>query len=292
VTPVALPTLLRRRLEVNVLRTKVHVGIALSGGIDSCSVLAACLRRGMRPTLISYTPSTHESTDYQYAKNNAALLGLPFYGAKVDMRPARLEYLARYLTSMGYRTKMQVESLAPMVSIAQMAQAAGVAVLYTGDQADGYYINGNWISRNYDRAQGIPGPERTHVREDPDAERIDKLRDLYWDQDRGNCAAVEQVCAAFGVRAVMPYRDPKMRELFRGYHWREVNEPRLKEPVWQAYPELRAEGVGGIWVRPAPVNLHRGDSRFAEMMGKTMLELFPAYKTPLGVYGAMARGEL
>jgi asparagine synthetase B (glutamine-hydrolysing) len=247
----------------------------------------------MRPVIISYTPDTHESTDHAYARTNAALLDLSFYSAEVSTKPADLEALARTVIGHGYRTKMQVESLAPMVLIAEVAAAAGVSVLYTGDQADGYYINGNWISRNYDRAQGIPGPERQHVREDGNSTRIDALRRIYWDEDRGNCGAVQAICAEASVRAIMPYRDERIAAAFSGTHWREVNEPRLKEPAWQAFPELRTEGTQGIWVREKPVNLHRGDSLFAEVMGRKLMERFPGpWRTPTGLYAAMARGEV
>lgn len=284
---------LRKALMFEVAKLpRKGVGIALSGGVDSCSLLAACLAVGVRPTVISYTPHTHESTDYQYARSNATLLGLPFHGVSVDVRPRSLEYLARFVIRLGYRTKMQVESLAPMVRIAEAANSVGVQVLITGDQADGYYINGNWISRNYDRAQGIPGPLRQHVKTDLNAVRIDELRRIYWEEDRGNCAAVQAVCAEYSVSTAMPYRTELVRKLFAGKHWREVNEPRLKEPAWQAFPELRTDTVNGIWTRKTPVNLHRGDSEFSETMGRTLLSRFPQYKTPLGVYGGMARGEI
>ncbi len=288
-----LPSLLRRRLEMNVRRRNVKVGIALSGGVDSCSVLAACLRQGMSPVIFSYTPETHESTDHQYARINARNLGLRFVSVPVAMNVEGLEALARTVISFGFRTKMQVESLAPMVEIARRASTEGVNVLLTGDQADGYYINGNWISRNYDRSQGIPGPQRQHVKEDQDCKRIDVLRGLYWEEDRGNCGPIMQICASVGVRAVMPYRDERVAALFAGTHWREVNEPRLKEPAWQAFPDMTVtRGVGGILVREKPVNLHRGDSMFSETMGRKLLEAYPGYRSPLGVYGAMARGEV
>lgn len=292
------PGLLRRALERNVRKAtsglrNEEVGIALSGGVDSCSLLAACLRVGVRPVVFSYTPDTHVSTDHDYAMNNSLLHDLRFHSVPFHMTGDCFEWSARKVIELGYRTKMQVESLAPMTRIAEVAAWAKVKVLLTGDQADGFYINGNWISRNYDRAQGIPGPQRKHVREDGDAKRIDVLRGIYWDEDRGNCGAVGRVCESYGVQAVFPYRDQKIAHLFRGLHWREVNEPRLKEPAWQAFPEMHIGGRSdGIFVRPTPVNLHRGDSRFAETMGRTLMARFPGpWKTPTGLYAAMARGE-
>jgi asparagine synthetase B (glutamine-hydrolysing) len=290
----ALPSLLRRELVNSVRFAKgKRVGLALSGGVDSCSILAACTLAGVEPVVLSYTPATHESTDYRYAADNAAMLGLPFLPVRVDMGPDNLERLARFVIMRGYRTKMQVESLAPMVAIAEVAHRHNIHYLLTGDQADGYYINSNWFSRNYDRAHGVPGPERHPVREDADAKRIDELRDLYWEEDRGNCEAVSRMLEDFSIMGVMPYRNRKIAAAFRGKHWREVNLPRLKEPVWQAFEDCMSMTSGrDIAVRRVPVNLHRGDSRFADTLGKTLHTKYPQYKTPLGVYGGIARGEI
>lgn len=272
------------------LPRSTRVGIALSGGIDSCLVLAALLRKKVRPEVFTYTPSTHESTDYEYARGNAEALGLTFHPVRVRMDQPSLVTLARAVAHRGYRTKMQVESLSPMLKVVQAASRAGIQVLYTGDQADGFYINGNWISRNYDRSQGVPGRLRKHVKEDSDTTRIDKLREIYWQEDRANCAALSALAKECNVRAAMPYRNVALLEAFQGTHWREINAPRLKEASWQALGRLDAHR--SIMVRPKPENLHRGDTRFAESMGAAVLLEYPQYKTPLGVYGAMARGDI
>ena len=284
-----------RRALVNqaVNLPRKNIGIALSGGVDSCTLLAACLRASVRPIVLSYTPDTHTSTDFLYAKHNAEKLGLPFIPVHFPMTREGFEGAARRVIRLGYKTKMQVESMAPMTAIAKTASKYGVEVLLTGDQADGYYINGNWISRNYDRARGIPGIERKHVRYDQDAKRIDDLRHIYWTEDRGNCLAVQKLCAKYGVQAVMPYRFHRIRDAFAGKHWREVNEPRLKEPAWQAFPEMGLERTADIWVRPTPMNLHRGDTMFAQVMGQTLMGAMPGpWRTPTGLYSAMARGEV
>jgi asparagine synthetase B (glutamine-hydrolysing) len=282
---------LRRCLQEETKQKRgARIGIALSGGVDSCSVLGALLDNGIRPVVVSYTPDTHESTDHAYAARTAAVLSLPFHSAVVAMSPENLEREARVLTRRGYRTKLEVECLAPMLEVLRTAEEVGVGVLYTGDQADGYYINSNWMARNYDRAQGIPGYLRKPVSADADAKRIDELRRIYYEEDRSCSGALVALGKEMGLEVRVPYRALTMRQAFHGTHWRDVNTPRLKEPVWLAYGHHFNRTFP---VRPKPVNLHRGDSRFAETMGRALMARLPGpWRTPTGLYAAMARGEI
>ncbi len=266
------------------------IGIALSGGVDSCSVLAALLDNGVSPHVISYTPSTHESTDYRYAKQTAARLSLPFHRAVANMEGVRLEYNARVLTKRGYKTKLEVECLSPMLEVLRVAWEMDIEFLFTGDQADGYYINNNWMARNYDRARGIPGYLRKPVSDDKDTARIDDLRRIYYEEDRSCSGALQVLGKEMGIEVRVPYRTMAMRQAFHGTHWRDVNTPRLKEPVWLAYSHHFNKTFD---VRDKPVNLHRGDSFFAVEMGQRLMQRFPGpWRTPTGLYAAMARGEV
>jgi len=267
-----------------------RIGIALSGGVDSCSVLGALLDNGIVPVVVSYRPDTHDTIDHQYAEQTSEACGLTFVSAVVPMDVHSLKHDAQVLTKRGYKTKLQVECLAPMLGVLRAADRAGVSILYTGDQADGYYINNNWMARNYDRAHGVPGPQRKPVSEDRDSQRIDELRRIYWEEDRSCSQALVALGKEIGVQVRVPYRSPAMRQAFRGTHWRDVNTPRLKEPVWLAYDSHFNRTFP---VRDKPTNLHRGDTMFAETMGRTLMAHLPGpWRTPTGLYAAMARGEV
>lgn len=267
------------------------VAVALSGGVDSTSVLSAFLQVGIRPSLISYTPSTHDSTDFMMAASVADRGRMRFIPSYVEMEGYRLEDLMRSVIAAGYHTKLQVECLVPMFQVLSDAAEAGIKTLFTGDQADGFFINNNWMARNFDRARGIPGPLRTAVSEDDDPWRIDQLRDIYWNEDRSCSEALKDLGRRhFDIDVRVPYRSEAIREDFRGALWCEVNRPRFKEPIRLAFPE---------WIdtvlptRPAPVNLHRGDSYFSERFGKMMMDRLPGpWKTTTGLYAAIARGEV
>lgn len=270
-----------------------RVGIALSGGVDSCSILAAMLLNGLRPTVVSYTPSTHESTDFQMARKCAEDLGLPFVPVVVPMELEELEPVVRSVIDFGYKTKLEVECLTPMRFVVQAAEEEGLWQLFTGDQADGFFINNNWMARNFDRARGIPGYRRTAVKVDDDPWRIDQLRNIYWNEDR-SCSKALQTMARqeHSVDVVVPYRDEAIREAFRGSLWRDVNEPRVKEPIRLAFKEVLNVTFP---TRPLPVNLHKGDSYFAERLGLMLMSaehLKGPWKTTTGLYSAIARGDV
>lgn len=273
--------------------TDQKTAIALSGGVDSCSVLAAMLEAGHRPLVISYTPDTHESTDFKMARQTADNLGLKFKPAIVSMDADDLENGVRTLVQQGFKTKLEAESLSPMLTILKIAKASKAKVMFTGDQSDGFFINNNWMARNYDRSQGIPGYLRHHVKLDKDATRIDILRDIYWNEDRSCSNAIRFLGDLAKVKVAVPYRSELIRDTFRGTHWTEINEPRLKEPIKLAFEDWFTDDK--ILTRPMPVNLHRGDSNFASSLGTTLMSqphLAGPWRTPTGLYAAMARGDI
>lgn len=270
-----------------------RVGLALSGGVDSCSILAAMLLNGKKPVILSYTPDTHESTDFQMARQCAGDLGLEFVPVVVPMEASVLEATVREIIDNGYKTKLEVECMTPMLHVLEAAEKAGIHCLFTGDQADGFFINNNWMARNFDRARGIPGYLRTAVKTDDDPWRIDQLRDIYWFEDRSCQQALKHIARSRnGLVLEVPYRDQAIREAFMGTLWRDVNVPRIKEPIRLAFKDVLNVRIP---TRPLPVNLHKGDSYFAERMGRMLMEqphLKGPWKTTTGLYAAMSRDEV
>lgn len=269
----------------------LRVALALSGGVDSCSILAAMLECDMEPIIVSYTPEGRQSTDFTMAKAAARRFGLRFCPAVVDMSAEALEANARTVISAGFHQKVQVECLAPLITIHRTAKEAGAQVLFTGDQADGFFALSKWASHNADRAAGVPRGLRTNVQQDTTPERIDHLRRRYWQLDKSCSEGVKLLGHWEGLEVVVPYRDPIIAKAFVGSLWSEVNKPRLKEPIRQAFERWWDD----IPTRKLPVNLHKGDSEFAATMGKTLLaqpHLQGSWKSPTGLYAAMARGDV
>src|SRR5436305_6025074 len=120
---------------------KRKIAVALSGGVDSSSLFIEMIVQGLKPIVVSYSPSTHESTDFKMAKAAAAKFDCPWYPARVKMNAANLERGMRYVIARGYHGKIQVESLVPMVTVLNVAaNQAGAEYLFTGDHG-GYFAN-------------------------------------------------------------------------------------------------------------------------------------------------------
>lgn len=270
--------------------------MALSGGVDSAAVLAALCAVGRRDVgVVSYTPSTHESTDFIMAKQTAANLGLLFHAAVVSMDAELLEQRARMVISTGYATKVEVESLAPFIDIVAVAsEQQHSRVLLTGDQSDGYFCLSKWAAHNFDRSQGVPFRERSrNVKQDTSPARIDAIRKRYYELDLSCSAGVRVLVEDLGMQACFPFRDAVIRRAFAGTLWSEINEPRIKEPIRLAWADWFTEDR--ILTRPTQVNLHKGDSLFGDTLSRTLMaqsHLQGDWSTPRGLYSAMARGEV
>jgi hypothetical protein len=267
-------------------RRKQKIAIALSGGADSCSILAEMLSQRLNPTVISYTPSTHESTDFKMAMVAADRFGLEFVPAIVRMGANRLEAATRYVIARGYSGKIEVESLIPMVAVCYAAKAAGVEFMFTGDQADGYFNNS--------KSSVMPEPGGRGVRTHTDPSVVDEIRRVYYEKDSSCSGAIIKMGKEFGLLDVIcPYRSHLIYDAFQGALWSDVNKPRLKEPIRLAYADW-LDVDGRIPTRPGPVNLHKGDSEFGDTLAATLLALpkFSAYRSPVGLYRAIARGEV
>jgi Asparagine synthase len=268
-------------------RRRQKIGIALSGGADSCSILAEMLSQKLKPIVVSYTPSTHESTDFKMARATAERFDLPFKTAIVNMDADRLEAGMRYVITRGYSGKIEVESLIPMVVVAYTAKAAGVEFLFTGDQADGYFNNS--------KSSVMPEPHGKGIRTHTDSAVVDEIRRVYYEKDASCSGAIRKLGIEFGLLDVVcPYRAHLIYDAFKGALWSDVNKPRLKEPIRLAYADWLDTDDAGIPTRPGPVNLHKGDSEFGDTLAATMLALpkFSSYRSPVGLYRAVARGEV
>jgi len=267
------------------------VCVALSGGVDSCACLAALMEVGLTPTVVSYTPHTHESTDFQMARASAENLGLEFFPAVVQMDHETLVEFARVVAELGYGSKVQMESLTPMVGISRVAAEAGVTALLTGDQSDGYFS----LSRGASSGQGLKGELAAHLfpgklSTDTDSRRIDANRIAYYARDKSCSGAVAEVCELVGITAGFPFRDKKIYEAFLGSRWSEVNKPRIKEPIRQAW-----EGwftADRIITMTRNSNLHKGDSHYGDTFAAIMHEAFPGFNSNVGLYRALVRGEI
>jgi asparagine synthetase B (glutamine-hydrolysing) len=89
-------------------------GVLLSSGVDSNSVLFACLELGIEVTAYSFTLKGHESRDFKYARETAKVLGVKFVPIYLPTDVEHLKKYMKYAVRHGARSKTDFECFWPM----------------------------------------------------------------------------------------------------------------------------------------------------------------------------------
>lgn len=262
---------LRKRILDNVSRSARHFSfhaVAVSSGVDSNSVLIALLELGYRPTVYSFRMQPGSSSDFTFAKENAARLGCKF--VPVDLLAEDVVRDVEWLVRNGSTSKAEIECLWPMLKLMERVDEDA---LFTGDQADGYFI--------LNRQAALDG-----IRDAP-AWQVDRLRREYWHEDKAFCQDIEDMAEKwFGLDVCIPYRDANILDMFIGTEWKQVNRPRQKQTIRSAFPEL-----GGLKIKThTPLQL--GDGEIAKKMAVPLLESewnVGGWVSAKGIYNEMAR---
>lgn len=242
-----------------------RTGVLLSGGVDSQLVLRALLELDREPVALSFRLEDRESRDWTLARETAGELGVPFIDVPLSRNLAQLRtYVEWAIKRHGLTGKAAIECFWPRRIAIGYAAAAELPALATGDGGDGYHV----LSK-----KGM-----IHYRDT--VEKMDAFRRWYF--GRPNWSQVETIrrCAEedWGLRTFMPLDQIGLLELFTGLSWDQVNKPRQKILLREAF---------GVPDRiPKHMNLQLGDSGIAELFqGLTP----PGAKSPVVLYNRLAK---
>lgn len=261
-------------------QTKNSCGVLLSNGVDSNSILASLLRNKSRPTIISFRIEKYTSTDWTAARRIANKLELPFIDIELTTDVEAIAKDVRFcIDELDLRKKADIECFVPVMKAIDAASAAGVVDLFTGSAADGHY---GLSLKAYKLAYSGNNLD--------DCKWLDEFRDAYF--ARVNPAQTKTATdygATKKINVYAPYVSQELVEIYRGASWRWLNNPKQKMPVRDAFPELVDWRVGS-----RHINLQLGDSKIAENYTQLVESQFNqrGYKSPVGIYNAMARGEV
>lgn len=248
------------------------VAVLLSGGVDSTSVLLSLLHAGRQVVAYSFVMEGRVSQDFLLARRTARILGVGFRSVILSSSVERLIEDVRFLVASGLRSKADIECAWPRW---HALNAVSERHLATGDGADGYF----GVSR------------KACVRWSKDPAPLDPFRDEYLDKpNRAQVATLRAWAAHRGVTVWTPWWADSMREAYRGTSWADVNRSRQKEPVRRAF----AAELAHLPKLPPHVNLQLGDSgisaHFERLLGTVLNRR--GYRSVVGVYNALARGEV
>lgn len=243
--------------------------VLLSSGVDSNSVLFACLELGIPVTAYSFTLDDRESRDFKYARETAKVLGVPFKAVKLNTSVKHLQGFMHYALKMGARSKPDFECFWPMLIALRRIAKDGIPWVLSATSADSHFALSKKASM--------------HFRDKTDAYRIGVFRK----RNTGQKILLRAEADRLGIQYLTPYDTTRMCSELHGLTYDELNLPRQKQPIRDAFPEYFAK------IKTTNhTNLQLGDSGIAEhfkILLNTDMNPQGRYKAVKGVYNELAR---
>ena len=199
-----------------------EIAVLLSGGCDSLSCALAAHEVGLVVNAYSFHLDTHETYDYQMAKRASEIMGWNFTEVSVPTNDLENDWFR--LQELGCLKKTHYETVYPMLYIYPVIQEKYVI---TGFGADGYHC----LSK-----KGVMHYKHTK-------EKLDEFRDDYFLPEK--TAGLKwhlTVVNKYDKVMINPYLDKRVKDYFYQFTWDELNKPKQKQHIRNAFPELNTFG--------------------------------------------------
>lgn len=244
------------------------VALFLSGGIDSASLLFSLLEAGKRVTCYSFMLDGKMSTDFSLARRNAREFGAAFVPVLLPRDIPSLKRDLVALAKLGAKKKTDFECGWPML---HAYAAVNQRVVFSGMGADGHFC----LSK-----KGL-----MHYKH-----RVDVFRRMTFASPGYAQQPLHRALASrYGKVAVLPYVSKEMQDVFFGTSWEQVNKPKQKQPILDAFPGQYRR----MKVLPH-TNLQLGDSGISDHFRRLLASDWnmDGWKSPVGIYNALSSGRL
>lgn len=253
---------------------KQSPAVALSGGLDSTSVLFALQELGKDPNAYAFHVKGTLSEDLREARRVCETFDVPLTEITLPNDHATIKRDTYAIVhGLGYKKKTNVECIWPFLYLYQEITEDTLA---TGHAGDAHFV----ISRE---------AMINHINHD--VKRMDQFRkEHFGDAHYSQIKMHQQLAPAYGIKHLhMPYYERPFVQAFMGTSWDEINKPNQKQPIIDAFPQKFAQ----IKTRKH-MNLHKGDSNIAAQFDKLLETNWntEGWKSPVGIYNALANGDL
>jgi asparagine synthetase B (glutamine-hydrolysing) len=231
---------------------KKNIGIALSSGIDSNSVMFGLLELGKKITAYSFHVEGIMSKDYLNAKRNAKIFGINFVEC-IMPNQVRLEIVKEIIKKYNKYKKTDIECIYPFYFLLNKVKEK---ILITGACADGHFC----LSKN-----GMIHHRHT-------IEKIRKFRlKLFNNPDYAQTKTINRIGEEkYGIRIDTPFNKKSIIDWFMDKEWNEINRPKQKQPIIDMFENFK-------YINRYPhTNLQCGDSKIRELFS-------PLLKTKLNI---------
>lgn len=197
--------------------------ILLSGGVDSLSVAFAAERLGKKITAYSFKIKDIPSYDYEFAKtlcerNKLYTDNWKFVGIEIDL--ANFEERFIELVLLGCVKKTHFECVFPF--------------LYVYPQIKEKYVLSGWAADGY---FGVSKKANIHYKHTK--ELFDEFRNDYFQpENQAGYLWHKKVSDMYNKVFVTPYLSNPVKEFFYQYDWEELNKPKQKHHIREAFIEF------------------------------------------------------
>lgn len=251
--------------------------VLLSSGADSNSILASLLRNNRKPLVTSFRLANYVSTDWSKAREVANLNKLDFLDIELSTNPDEIyKDVVFAIKNTQVQGKAGIECAIPIIKTLQKIKHLGITEVWSGASADGHFA----LSR-----KAIVEVTTKNKKDDP--EWLTRFVEKYFARpDPAQVNSMSAFAKSLNINLFAPYADAKVRDIFRGFTWNQMNTPVQKIKVRQAFPELDFWGIG-----KKHMNLQLGDSLIAKNYEKLLSSKYNTQKSKavIGIYNQIKK---
>ncbi len=199
--------------------------LMLSGGVDSTTVLFACLHLGYKPRCLSFHLDGHNSEDFNSARKLARHFDLELHPVVIPSDlPAVVADIKRVLPMVEHMKRTIVQCMIPWLYICPQMQTKNVVV---GLSADAYYCN----SRAYMKMYAEHGEQYM-------------LQHRYADLDNKAYSEyhIRKIAQSYGKTFNDPYYHKDIESWFKQFKLSSLNSPYEKHVTIRAFMDYFSQG--------------------------------------------------
>lgn len=213
------------------------VGVLLSGGMDSASVLFSLIEANKDITAYSFTLRDRESTDFKLARDVCLKFDIPFKPIFISDDVLYAYSKLKYLVEIGARKKTDFECFYPMLFVYPEIEEN---VLATGLGADGHFCDNKKANIHF---KG----------------RLDEFRAIEFKP--GFCQMIlhDYMCRVYNKTMWNPYLSQEMKDIFYGTTKEEINTPNKKQPILDTFPDNFGK------IKPFRQSYQKGDAGISDL---------------------------
>lgn len=245
--------------------------VLLSSGVDSHSVLFACLELKIPVVAYSFSLAGFDSRDFKYARATAEVFDVPFKRVDLPTDLKSLKQFCLYAVKRGAKGKTDFECLWPMATAFRHAAKDGCRFVLSATSADSHFALSKKANMHY-------------------KDKVDLYRRLVFSKrNTGQKLLLRAEAARLGLEYFTPYDTTRMCSELHGYTWDELNKPHQKQPIRSAFPEYFKRCKTTVHT-----NLQLGDSGIAKHFNILLDSDWNqwGYKSVKGLYNRLVSGEL